>query len=502
MGYYFVRDRAKGPKPREERGTEMKQRSKRLAALLLALVLAVSLAPAAFAASAYDRPGQKLAALTFDDGPGKYSDDILDVLQAHNAKATFFVNGYKVYTYAAQVKRMVAEGHQVGNHTYNHPYLADCSYSTIQRELSATAQAITSVSGVTGTGGTGFYLRPPYGSWNSRVIAQAGVPVIWCTVDSSDWKYQSADHLVSYVGSVLKDGDIVVMHETHKSTAQGLDRLLDRLEAQGFELVTVEELFWRRGIEAQPGHIYYSAKNTGVDRCSRELWFDESKLDTHWAYDAISYVLDQGLMSRNEYGEFTPNFPLTRGMFVTVLGRLAGVPAEETLSGFSDIPATHYAAPYAAWAKANGIMTGVGGDTFGVNSPLTRQQMAAALARYARFQGARPGSFDLNTYTDGASIAAWAREDVAACSALGLLTGSDGAFHPNDTTTRAMGAEILHRLALYPWPEVPADPDTPTDPDVPTDPETPTDPEVPTDPEAPTEPEAPTDQTTPPTQEA
>lgn len=490
MGYHFVRGWANGPNTREERGNKMKQGRKRLAAVLLTLVLAVSLVPAAFAASAYDRPGQKLAALTFDDGPGNYSDAILDVLKAHNAKATFFVNGYKVYTYAAQIQRMVAEGHQVGNHTYNHPYLANCSYSTIQRELSATAQAITAVSGVTGTGSTGFYLRPPYGSWNSRVIAQAGVPVIWCTVDSSDWKYQSADHLVSYVGSVLKDGDIVVMHETHKSTAQGLDRLLDRLEDQGFELVTVEELFWRRGIEPQAGHIYYSAKNTGVDRCSRELWFDESKLNTHWAYDAISYALDQGLMSKNEYGEFTPNFPLTRGMFVTVLGRLAGVAAQPTDSGFGDIPADHYAAPYAAWAKANGIMTGVGGDTFGVNSPLTRQQMAAALARYARFQGAQPGAFDLNCYSDSAAIADWAREDVADCSALGLLVGSDGAFRPNDTTTRAMGAEILQRLALYPWPETPTEPDTPTDPDTTTDPDTSAEPETPTDP------------TTPPTQEA
>ena len=108
--------------------------------------------------------------------------------------------------------------------------------------------------------------------------------------------------------------------------------------------------------------------------------------------------------------------------------------------------------PYAAWAKETGIMNGVSADTFGVNSPLTRQQMAVALARYARFQGAQPGAFDLHTYSDSASIAAWAREDVADCSALGLLNGSDGAFRPEETTTRAMGAAILQRLARYPWP--------------------------------------------------
>ncbi len=431
----------------------MKTWKKRVAAVLLTLVLCVSLVPGAFAASSYDRPGQKLAALTFDDGPGAYSDMILDTLREHNAKATFFVNGYKVRTYATQIQRMVAEGHQVGNHTYNHPELAKSSNDTIRREIVGTAQAITEVTGLKGTGGTGFYLRPPYGSWNNRVLSQAGVPVIWCTVDSGDWKYQNSDRLVNYVGSNLQDGDIVIMHETHKSTARGLGRLLDRLQDQGFELVTVEELFWRRGIAPKAGQLYYAAKNTGVNRCSRELYFDESKLNTHWAYPSIAFVKEKGLMSGNQYGEFTPNFPLSRGMFVTILGRLAGVEAGETPSGFADIPSNHYAAPYAAWAKETGIMTGVADGRFQVNSPLTRQQMAVALARYARLKGAEPGVFDLSSYQDNAAIADWAKEDVSACSALGLLKGKEGAFRPKDTTTRAMGAVILQRLSEYPFPD-------------------------------------------------
>lgn len=221
----------------------MRSWKQRLAAGLLTAVLCVSLAPGAFAASAYDCPGQKLAALTFDDGPCRNSEAILNILKAHGAKATFFLNGTDLDLYAPQVRRMVAEGHQIGNHTYNHPYLAKSSAATIQREITATAQALTEVTGVQGTGNTGFYLRPPYGSWNSQVTALAGVPVIWCTVDSGDWKYQNANRLVSYTGSVLKDGDIVIMHETHKTTAQGLGRLLDTLQAKGFTLVTLEDLF-------------------------------------------------------------------------------------------------------------------------------------------------------------------------------------------------------------------------------------------------------------------
>ena len=441
----------------------MKRRTIGMLTTVLAMILALNLVPAAFAASAYDRPGQKLAALTFDDGPSTYSDQILDTLKRHGAKATFFVNGYKVNTYAEQIRRMVAEGHQIANHTYNHPYLAKSSAAVIRQEVTSTAAALTTVTGLTGTGETGFYLRPPYGSYNSSVAATTGVPVIWCTVDSGDWKYQDANRLVRYTSSVLKDGDIVVMHETHKSTAQGLGRLLDQLQAQGFELVTVEDLFWRRGIIPQAGKIYYSAPNTGINRCEKALYFDENTLNTHWAYDAISYVKDKGLMTGNSYGEFTPNFPLTRGMFVTMLGRLSGVEAGETPSGFSDLPATHYAAPYAAWAQENGVMEGLAPDCFGADHALTRQQMAVTLARYAKLRGAQAGGVDLSVYTDCADIADWARQGVADCTSLGLLTGAKGIFQPDAAATRAMGAVILQRLCEYPFPETenPKEPDEP-----------------------------------------
>ena len=95
----------------------MTTRIRRTVSVLLAALLCLTLAPIASAASDYDRPGQKLLALTFDDGPGPYSDQILDTLAAHNAKATFFMNGYKVRKYADQIRRMVNEGHQIANHT-------------------------------------------------------------------------------------------------------------------------------------------------------------------------------------------------------------------------------------------------------------------------------------------------------------------------------------------------------------------------------------------------
>ena len=427
----------------------MKNRFCQWICVFLAAVSLVSFIPTARAVSDYDRPGQKLAALTFDDGPGPYSNSILDTLKKYDAKATFFMNGYKLHRYADQVRRMVAEGHQIANHTYNHPYLTKLSDGKMRQEIDATSLLLTEITGLTGTGDTGFYLRPPYGDFNKRVTAAAGVPVIWCTVDSGDWKYQSASRLVSYTGSVLKDGDIVIMHEIHKSTAQGLDGLLSTLRAKGFELVTLEDLFWRRGITPVAGQVYYSARNTGVDRCEKSLWFDESQLDRHWAAGSISFVREQGLMQGNAWGEFLPNFPLSRGMFVTILGRLVDVdPDLFPDSPFSDLPADHYAVPYAAWARDAGIMTGVAPETFGSEQPLTRQEMAVALARFLQYQNLQTDpEFDLSAYRDSEEIADWAVSGIAVCSGCGLLEGSEGVFLPTAVTTRAMGAVVTARLS-------------------------------------------------------
>ena len=118
---------------------------------------------------------------------------------------------------------MVAEGHQVANHTYNHPDLVQSSDALVRQEIGSLAQALTQITGRKGTGKTGFYLRPPFGSRNQRVLSLAGVPVVCWSVDSSDWKYRDANHLVNYVSSQTRDGDIILVHETVPSTAQGLD---------------------------------------------------------------------------------------------------------------------------------------------------------------------------------------------------------------------------------------------------------------------------------------
>ena len=188
----------------------MKKLGSRIICAVLAAVLCAGLGGGALAASgsAYDMGGQKLLALTFDDGPGKYSDQIMDTLEARGAKATFFVNGCMIKKYPNALKRMARDGFQIGNHTFSHVWLTKCEEKQFRSEIDANAEYITSLTGLTGTGNTGFYLRPPYGAYNKNVIASAGVPVIWCTVDSGDWKYDDSERLVNYTSSAVKDSSV------------------------------------------------------------------------------------------------------------------------------------------------------------------------------------------------------------------------------------------------------------------------------------------------------
>lgn len=418
----------------------------RVTGLFLVVLIFITSFPTASAASAYECPGQQLVALTFDDGPCRNADAIMDTLRRYDAKATFFMSGDNLRYYPDQVQRMVREGHQIASHTCTHPYLTRCSDDTVRWEETECARRLTEITGLTGTGNTGFYLRPPFGSWNDRVRRLVQAPLLMWSVDTEDWKYKDADRLVKLVSAKVQDGDIVLMHQTVDSTAQGLDRLLMALEDMGYEFVTVEDLFWRRGIDPIPGQVYYKAPYNGTDRCAKAWYFDESQLHTHWTYGAIAFVRAKGIMGNNAHGEFTPNFPLTRGMFVTALGRLAGADGTARASGFSDLPVSHYAAPYAAWARDHGLMNGVGNGKFAPDEVLTRQEMAVTLARYARWKGVTevPSS---PIYADQADIADWARQEVTFCSGLGLLQGSNGWFRPEALTTRAMGATVIQRLA-------------------------------------------------------
>ena len=128
-------------------------------------------------------------------------------------------------------------GHELGNHTWNHPDLTKVSIAKIHEEINRTSSIIEAVTGVKPT-----TFRPPYGAVNQTVRAQTDLPVILWDVDTLDWKHRDADQLIDIVESSVKDGSIILMHDIHQSTADGLEAVLAYLQSEGYEFVTVSNL--------------------------------------------------------------------------------------------------------------------------------------------------------------------------------------------------------------------------------------------------------------------
>ena len=209
----------------------------------------------------------------------------------------------------------------------------------------------------------------------------------------------------------------------------------------------------------------------------------------HWAEDYIAHVTEQGLMDGVGDGRFSPSGAMDRAMFVVVLARMAGAETDNTAAtGFSDVAENQYYTGAVAWASGLGIVRGYENGTFGPKRPVTREQAATFLVRYAQVMGLELEPVQAAVeFTDGGSISGYARQAVALCSQAGILEGyPDGSFLPQKSITRAEAAKVLSIFltAAKPEPVEPTEPE-PTEPE-PTEPE-PTEPE-PTEPE-PTEPE-------------
>ena len=184
-------------------------------------------------------PGTKIIALTFDDGPHpKITKKILDILDRHNAKATFFMVGERVQYYPKTVQDVFSRGHEIGNHTWNHGDLSKLEMEEIEKEISTTNEAIQRITGNRPT-----LFRPPYGSLPDPIRRQVDMTVALWSADTFDWKYKDADLLLKEVTDRVHDQAIVLMHDIYPSTADGLEEVLQYLEGEGYTFVTVSELF-------------------------------------------------------------------------------------------------------------------------------------------------------------------------------------------------------------------------------------------------------------------
>ncbi|MEK0448112.1 MAG: hypothetical protein RL088_380 [Verrucomicrobiota bacterium] len=181
-------------------------------------------------------------AMTFDDGPhGSQTPRLLKMLQQRNIKATFFVVGKCVAQYPELAKQIVAEGHEIANHSWDHPLLSKMAEGSVREQLQKTHDVIKQTTGVTPT-----LMRPPYGGFtvNQRSWANGtwGYKCILWDVDSLDWQHKTPAKTESIILSNTKAGSIVLVHDIHKTSIDAMEATLDGLAKKGFKFVTVSEL--------------------------------------------------------------------------------------------------------------------------------------------------------------------------------------------------------------------------------------------------------------------
>ena len=204
---------------------------KRLISVLLSLLLIISIIPSVSA----DNSMPKLIALTFDDGPSAYTKELLDGLKARGARVTFFCVGYKIASNADIIKRAWMEGHQIASHTWNHPELTSISDAEIKSQLSRVEEAFNNALGFK----QDYILRPPYGSYNQRVLNAANVPAIYWSMNTADYLTNKPDVVTSQIVKAARDGAIGCLHDTHQSTVKGAQKAIDILQKEGYEFVNI-----------------------------------------------------------------------------------------------------------------------------------------------------------------------------------------------------------------------------------------------------------------------
>ena len=196
----------------------------------------------------------KVAALTFDDGPHKTNTPlILDELKNHNAVATFFVVGNRAQYYPELLRRIIAEGSEIGNHTWSHKNLTLLSAEDMEKQINETQEIIKASTGI-----APITLRPPHGKVNDIVKENVDLPIILWSVDTEDWKNKEKELIIAHVITEKDSGEIVLQHDLYLWSAEAVGPELDNLISQGYKLVTVSQLlgFNKDPAKAVSGEVF------------------------------------------------------------------------------------------------------------------------------------------------------------------------------------------------------------------------------------------------------
>ena len=445
---------------------------KRAASFLLCLALLLTLVPAA-AFAAEEASGSKLIALTFDDGPSAYTEELLDGLKARGARVTFFCVGFNIARRPDTVKRAWMEGHQIANHTWDHPELTSLSNDAVKSQISRVEAALDDAIGFH----LSYILRPPYGSYNSRVLKAANVPAIYWSMNTADYLTSKADVVCSQIVKAARDGAIGCLHDTHYSTVRGALMAIDKLQKEGYEFVTINELFYRKGIELENatiyknaykgsettpalkapeitgvedpvtgkqkivisgdgrGSVYYTTDGSIPSPINGRLYTGAFMLASSASVRAVSVVNWNGIRSYTSElkVEVTPRADIVSAPDGSILVFSSSTPGAEiyyTDDGSEpNRESTLYASP----------IEGVPGKTY---------------SAVATAEGRRDSVADTVTYSDNGfwmrdvKPGDWYYEVIDEAALLGILNGTGYyRFEPGRATTRAMAVTMLYRLA-------------------------------------------------------
>lgn len=197
--------------------------------------------------------GEKLVALTFDDGPsGRFTERLLEGLEARDARATFLLCGYRMAQYPALTERIFREGHEIGLHGYSHRSMQNMCLKDLRQELRDAMALLPPDCPVR-------FLRTPGGLCGVCVkpaAAELGLSILSWSVDPRDWATQDAGAIEKEVISHVRDGDVILLHDMSDSSVEAALVIIDELQAQGFRFVTASELARAKGVSPVPGQQY------------------------------------------------------------------------------------------------------------------------------------------------------------------------------------------------------------------------------------------------------
>lgn len=248
--------------------------------------------------------GKKAVAITFDDGPGEYTEELINGLNKRKAKATFFMVGSCISEYPNALTMMVEGGHQIGSHTYDHSDITTLTKKQIDEQLSKTDNAIFEACGQTASA-----FRPPYGSYNDKIISEMNKTISLWSLDSEDWVSRDADKVKKKIVSSCQDGDIILLHDIYKTSVDGALEAIDELQKQGYIFVTVDELISRYGYDVVHGKAYtaqyalYETNSPYAEKYESELAASKAAVDASSAASAFYYNSSSNLSSESSVSD-------------------------------------------------------------------------------------------------------------------------------------------------------------------------------------------------------